>query len=86
MIYNSYNMLGSITENTEQGIYGELDRVDTLFRNAEPVKVAGKDEIEEGNALIRCAVDGCVKEYHVQITEVDRKASEINKRLADCCD
>ena len=81
IVYNSYNMLGSITENTEQGIYGELDRVDTLFRNAEPVKVAGKDEIEEGNALIRCAVDGCVKEYHVQITEIDRKASEINKRL-----
>ena len=54
IVYNSYNMLGSITENTEQGIYGELDRVDTLFRNAEPVKVAGKDEIEEGNALIRC--------------------------------
>ena len=60
IVYNSYNMLGSITENTEQGIYGELDRVD---------------------ALIRCAVDGCVKEYHVQITEIDRKASEINKRL-----
>ena len=81
IVYNSYNMLGSITENTEQGIYGELDRVDTLFRNAEPVKVAGKDESEEGNSLIRCAVDGCVKEYHVQITEIDRKASEINKRL-----
>lgn len=81
IVYNSYNMLGRITENTEQGIYGELDRVDTLFRNAEPVKVAGKDEIEEGDALIRCAVDGYVKEYHVQITEIDRKASEINKRL-----
>ena len=81
IVYNSYNMLGSITENTEQGIYGKLDRVDTLFRNAEPVKVAGKDEIEEGDALIRCAVDGCVKEYHVQISEIDGKASEINKRL-----
>lgn len=81
IVYNSYNMLGTITANTEQGIYGKLDRIDTLFHNADPVKTAEVEEIEEGDAIVRCAVDGNVREYQVQITDVEPNAPEINKRL-----
>lgn len=81
IVYNSYNMLGTITENSEEGIYGTLDRVDTLFRDAEPVETASAAEIREGKAVIRCAVDGEVKEYQVKITGVDPDGNEVNKRL-----
>ncbi len=81
IVYNNYNVLGSITENSEEGIYGNLDRVDTLFKNAEPVEIAAAEEIQEGPAEIRCSIDGQVKEYKVQITSVNPAAREINKTI-----
>lgn len=81
IVYNNYNMLGSITENSEEGIYGTLDRIDTLFHNAEPVETASAKEIEEGAATIRCSVEGKVEEYQVQITEVNPSAKEVNKTI-----
>lgn len=81
IVYNNYNMLGSITENSEEGIYGTLDRIDTLFHNAEPVEIASAEEIEEGEATIRCSVEGKVEEYQVQITGVNPSAKEVNKTI-----
>lgn len=81
IIYNHYNVLGSITRNTEAGIFGSIDRIDTLFSDQTPVCAARKEEIKEGPAIIRCAVEGKVKEYDVEITGVDLNASEINKGI-----
>lgn len=81
IVYNNYNVLGSISENTENGIFGTVDRVDTLFSDVEPVEVAETDEIEEGEAIIRCAVEGEIKEYEIQITDVNPNAKEANKTL-----
>ncbi|MDO4313729.1 MAG: SpoIVB peptidase S55 domain-containing protein, partial [Eubacteriales bacterium] len=81
IVYNNYNMLGSITENSEEGIYGTLDRIDTLFHNAEPVETASAEEIEEGEATIRCSVEGKVEDYQVQITGVNPSAKEVNKTI-----
>lgn len=81
IVYNNYNVLGSITKNSEEGIYGKLDRVDTLFKNAEPVELASADEIKEGKAVIRCSIEGEVEEYEVQITGVNPDAREINKTI-----
>mgnify|MGYP000650532400 CR=1 FL=1 len=71
IIYNNYNVLGSITKNTETGIYGKIDRIDALFGDQTPMETAKKEEIEEGPAVIRCAVEGEVKEYEIRITKVD---------------
>ena len=81
IVYNNYNVLGNITKNSEEGIYGTLNRVDTLFKNAEPVELASAEEIEEGLASIRCSIEGQVKEYEVQITDVNPSAREINKTI-----
>ena len=74
-------MLGSITKNSEEGIYGTLDRVDTLFKNAEPVELAAAGEITEGKAAIRCSIDGKVEEYEIRITGVNPDAREVNKTI-----
>ncbi len=81
IVYNNYNMLGTIEKNTEAGIFGEIDRIDTLFTDQTPVEVAAKEEIEEGKAIIRCAVEGEVKEYAVEIKKVDLNCKEVNKGI-----
>ena len=77
----NYNVLGKIKKNTEAGIFGTIDRVDVLFANQTPVQLAKKEEVEEGPAIIRCAVDGEIKEYDILITQVNLWSGEVNKSM-----
>lgn len=81
IVYNNYNVLGTITKNTDVGIFGTVKRIDTLFSDQEPVETAVKEEIETGPAIIRCAVDGEIKEYDIEITDINLYAGEVNKGL-----
>ncbi len=81
IVYNNYNVLGSIDRNTDRGIFGTVDRVEALFANMEPMPAASPDEVETGKAYIRCAVTDSVEEYEIQITTVDTREKEANKRL-----
>ena len=81
IVYNNYNVLGKIKKNTEAGIFGTIDRVDVLFANQTPVQLAKKEEVEEGPAIIRCAVDGDIKEYDILITQVNLWSGEVNKSM-----
>ena len=81
IVYNNYNVLGSITKNTDCGIFGKIDRIDALFTDQTPMETASTDEIEEGPATIRCAVEGEVKDYEIHITKVDKHTDELNKGL-----
>ena len=58
-----------------------MDRVDVLFANQTPVQLAKKEEVEEGPAIIRCAVDGEIKEYDILITQVNLWSGEVNKSM-----
>lgn len=81
IVYNSYNVLGTIEKNTDAGIYGTLERIDAVFEEQIPMKIAKKEEIEKGGAKIRCSVDGEVKEYDIRITKIDLHEKEINKGI-----
>lgn len=81
IIYNNYNILGSITKNTEAGIYGRLDKIDGLFDSSEAMEAASAEEIEKGPATIRCAASGVVREYEIRITKIDVHEKEINKGI-----
>lgn len=81
IIYNHYNLLGEIDKNTEAGIYGTIDRIDELFEEQIPIETASVQEIETGPAAVRCYIDGEIKEYEIEVTEIDRQNSEINKGL-----
>ena len=81
IVYNHYNVLGQISENTEDGIFGTVDRVDTLFTDQKPMEVMKKEDIKTGNATIRCAVSGKIEEYQIRITKVDTEAKEANKGI-----
>lgn len=82
IIYNNYNILGTIEENTDEGIFGHLDRVESLFSDTKPMEAArSESEIQEGGATIRCAVSGQVEDYRIRITKVDSSAKEVNKKI-----
>ena len=81
IVYNRYNVLGTIDKNTDCGIFGTLERTDNLFRNTEPVGIIATDEIKKGDAVIRCCVEGKVKEYKIRITKTDKHTKEENKGL-----
>lgn len=81
IVYNNYNILGTIDKNTEAGIYGTVDRIDELFEEQIPIETASAGEIVTGDALMRCFVDNEVKDYKIQVTDIDTSGSEINKGL-----
>ena len=81
IVYNNYNVLGIIDKNTEAGIYGSIDRIDELFEEQIPIETARKEEIVTGPASIRCFIDNELKEYDIQVTDIDMSGAEINKGL-----
>ncbi|MBQ8802419.1 MAG: SpoIVB peptidase [Tyzzerella sp.] len=81
IIYNRHNILGTIEDNTECGIYGTIKNVDALFEEQEAMEICEKREIELGAAVIRCAVDGEVKEYDIKIKNVDYFTRDENKGI-----
>ena len=81
IVYNNYNVLGNITNNTDCGIFGTIDRIDALFADQTPMETAVKEEIVEGPATIRCAVEGTVKDYEIRVTKIDKNTSEVNKGI-----
>ena len=81
IVYNNYNQLGTIDKNTEAGIYGTVDKIDELFDEQIPIETASKEEIVTGEASIRCYVDNEIKEYEIQVTDIDTSPDEINKGL-----
>ncbi len=81
IVYNTFNRLGSIDNNMDSGIYGTVDKIDELFQEQIPVQVAAKEEIELGEAQIRCCLEDEVQEYSVMITGVDMAPKEVNKGI-----
>ena len=81
IIYNNFNVLGTIDKNTDAGIYGTIDRIGDLFEEQIPIETAKKEEIVKGDATIRCFVDNEIREYEIQVTDIDMSGSEINKGL-----
>lgn len=81
IVYNRHNVLGTIDKNTEAGIYGTVDRIDELFGEQIPIETASAGEIVTGDAVMRCFVDNELKEYDIQVTDIDTSGKEINKGL-----
>lgn len=81
IVYNNYNVLGTIEKNTEAGIYGKVERIDSLFQEQTPMPVCPKEEIHTGAAKIRCAVDGTVRDYDIKILRTDILCRELNKGI-----
>ena len=78
--YDSDNIIGEITENTAEGIFGVCD--DEIEQAAyEPIPIALKQEIELGPAQIICSVTGEPEFYDVEIVEVNLEQDNVNRGI-----
>lgn len=77
--YDLGNILGTICQNTSNGIYGRMKTMENSNIYLQRVPVAYKQEIHTGNASILCCVDGSVKTYKAQITRIDMNHEDSNK-------
>lgn len=66
---------GVLYSNTECGVFGKFDEIPDNI-TATPMKIARKDEVHEGEATILSTVkSGAIKEYKIQITDVNKSSS-----------
>lgn len=79
--YDSDNVIGEITENTAEGIFGFCDEEIVANSVYEPVPIALKQEIELGPAQIICSVSGEPEFYDVEIVEVNLEHENVNRGI-----
>lgn len=79
--YDSDNIIGEITENTAEGIFGVCDDEMEQAVVYEPIPIALKQEIKLGAAQIICSVTGEPEFYDVEIVEVNLEQENINRGI-----
>lgn len=78
--YSGENVLGTITANTNRGIYGVADP-EQLGDMERPVPIALKQEIEKGPAQILCTIGENTDYYDVEITALHPANDNINRGM-----
>lgn len=75
--------IGTLDCNSNLGIYGQLDSDELSEYAAEDTyyPVAGKDEIHTGSAQMISEISGKLEKYNLEITNIDRKATDTNKGM-----
>ena len=81
IVYNRFHQLGTIEKNTDAGIYGTVNTDTGWIGDEIPVQTAKKEEIEPGEAKIRCCIDGKIEEYEIRVTEIDNEPEQVNKGM-----
>lgn len=76
---------GALYSNTNLGIYGILDKTPDLISGALPV--AGRSEVENGNAIIFANPDGSgIKKYKVLLSKVDKHNNSTKSFVVEVTD
>ncbi len=81
IVYNRYNIRGEITDNTERGVFGTLQDNEKIIGDIEAVPVCKKRQVKTGPAIIRCCVEGEVKEYDIEIERFSTFSLDANKDM-----
>lgn len=77
--YEPKNVIGTISANSENGIYGEYEGNTGEGINLQRMEVGYKQEMEIGPASILCCVEDGVREYQAEITKIDMNHEDSNK-------
>ena len=79
--YENENIIGEITQNTAEGIFGVCSNSMTEHTFYEPIPIALKQEVETGAAQIICSVTGEPKFYDIEIEELHLENDNVNRGL-----
>ena len=77
--YDASNIIGSIEQNTEEGIYGTLNDGTETSLFLEEYPIGYKQEVEIGPAEILVTVENQVSKFDAQITKIDMNHKDNNK-------
>jgi len=80
--YQNSKLLGDIEVNQSNGIRGVLSEKGKEKINAVTFPIGLKQEIQIGPAVILCNIDGAVKEYQIEITDIDWNQKDTNKSFS----
>lgn len=78
--YKQENCLGGIAQNTKTGIYGKLIAVPQEMEDAY-VEACMKQDIKRGEAYILSSLDGVLRQFRIEIDDVDFHNKEENKGI-----
>lgn len=79
--YENENIIGEITQNTAEGIFGVCSNDISEHTFYEPIPIALKQEVEIGPAQIICSVTGEPKFYDIEIEELHLENDNVNRGL-----
>ena len=81
--YSENTFEGYISTNTNVGIFGFIEDMNSFGSGREPLNIGYSQEIEEGKATILCSVNGEVGEYEIEIEKIEHN-SKGNKNMVIC--
>ena len=73
--------MGRITDNTYQGIFGEIGSGFDNELNSDALEIGLKQEVEKGKALIRCTIEDKITDYTIEIESIDMSNSNHSKGI-----
>lgn len=79
--YQDNSSLGVIRANTSEGIFGQGNSKLISYVNNEFMEIGLKQDIKIGPALIRCQLDGDLKDYKIEITKIDKSDYNLSKGM-----
>lgn len=79
--YDESNIIGEITENTSEGIFGYCKEQIKAQVPFEEFPIGLKQEIKKGPAQIICSIEGIPKYYDIEILEVHLNNDNINRGI-----
>lgn len=79
--YGKGTKLGTVTANTEAGIFGTVNRQFLERIQSEAIPVGFRQDVHKGTAYIRSNVSGTVKDYEIEIQKVDYTNLQKNKGM-----
>ena len=79
--YGPASQLGTVTANTEEGIFGTAGEELRNQLAGEALPIGYRQDVHTGEAVIRSSVSGEVKDYKIEIQKVDYSTSHKNKGM-----
>jgi len=81
IVYSDEHILGDITTNSVQGIFGECNEKAINNIGGEPMPIGLKQEIIKGPARIYCTVDETAKYFDIEIVGIHLDNDNVNRGL-----
>lgn len=81
IFYGPGSELGSISVNSDIGIYGTANERLKKDISGQPVEIGYRQSIHKGSAIIRSSVSGMVEDYDIEIQRIEQNPSQKNKSL-----